>query len=37
MAGVFAVVDWGPFVASAEVVWQAVVVREAMIFPNVIR
>lgn len=37
MVGVFAVVDWGPFVTDAEVVGQAVVVGEAVIFGSVSR
>ena len=37
MVGVFAVVDWGPFVTGTEVVGQAVVVGEAVIFRSVSR
>ena len=35
MVRVFAVVNWGPFVASTEVVRQAVMVGEAVIFCGV--
>ena len=35
MVGVFAVVDWRPFVTSAEVVGQAVMMGEAVIFHHV--
>lgn len=35
MVGVLAVVDWRPFVTGAEVVGQAVVVGETVIFRRV--
>lgn len=37
MVGVFAVVDWGPFIARAKVVGEAVMVGEAVIFDGVSR